>query len=167
VRPVAAAVAAAGATARNVETVAGPAFGGPFGPGAAQILVDLDRTTLPLADEIVAAGVAAAGDAELFVETVGAAFEAADCDALLAEARRAAADDARERAEGVAAAFGVDLGDLLLASEAAVYGGGGDAGCAGPIPGPETAAYFPPFDPSAAPEVEVYAQINAAYAIAG
>lgn len=165
-RPVAAAVAAAGATTRRVEVLPGPVVGGPFGPGAAQILVDLTRTTLPLGDELVAAAVAAAGANGLFVESVGGGFEPADCDGLLGEAREAAAADARRRAEGVATAFGVEVGDLLLASEAPFYDGGGGFGCGTLVAGgTQGGTYFPPFDPSVPPTVRVYAQINASYAI--
>lgn len=166
-RPVRDAIATAGATARRVEIVTGPAVGGPFGPGAAQILVDFDRTTLPLTEEVVAAGVAAAAENGLFVESVGAGFGAADCEGLLAEARRAAADDARQRAEGVAAAFDVELGELVLASEVPVYDGGGGFGCAAAVADVGRSVYFPPFDPSTEPTVEVFVQINASYAIDG
>jgi Protein of unknown function (DUF541) len=167
VRPVAAAIGAAGAGPRNVDVVVSAGFGGPFGPGAAQVLVDLERGTLSLIPELVAVGTEAAGESGLYVESVGAGFEAADCDALRAEARAAAAEDGRRRAEGVAEAFGVTLGELLLVAETPTYDGGTGFGCAAPVVGvSETAVYFPAFDPAAEPEVEVYAQLNVAYAIA-
>ena len=166
VQPVADAIAVAGAAPRNVEVLVSRGFGGPFGPGAAQVLVDLDRSTLGLTEELVAAGTEAAGANGLYVESVGAGFEAADCDELLREARQAAAEDARRRAEGVAEALGLRLGEVLLASESPTYDGGAGFGCSTPIPGvSETGTYFPPFDPSSEPEVELYAQLNVAYAI--
>lgn len=166
IRPVRDAIAAAGATSRRVEAVPGPPAGGPFGSGAAQILIDLDRTTLPLADEMVAAGLAAAGENGLLVESVGAGFLAADCAGLLDEARRAAAADARQRAEGVAAAFDVELGDLLLINEVPFYDGASGFGCAPAAGAGQTGIYFPPFDPTSPPTVAVYAQLNVSYAIA-
>ena len=167
VQPVADAIVAAGVAEGVVEVIISQGPGGPFGPGAAQVLVELDRADLDLAQNLVTAGSEAAGQTGLFVESVGAGYEVADCDRLVREARRAAAEDARSRAQGVAEVLGLRLGDVVLASETPYYGGEAGSGCTPPTFGPAgKGTYFPPFDPSAEPEVEVYAQLNLAYAIA-
>ena len=165
VQPVADAIIAAGVDAAAVEVIISQGPGGPFGPGAAQVLVELDQADLDLMPDLATAGSDAAGQNGLYVESVGAGYEVADCDVLVREARQAAADDARSRAQGLAEVLGLRLGDIVLASESPYYGEAGP-GCAPPALGPAgKGTYFPPFDPSVEPEVAIYAQLNLAYAI--
>ena len=168
VQPIVDAILAAGVAPEDAEIVISQSAGSPFGTGAAQVLVELDRGELRLAEDLVAAGTEAASAAGLYVESVGAGFEVGDCDALIREARQAAADDARERAEGLADVLGLRLGEIVLASETPFYGDGAGGGCGAPVPGPAggKGTYYPPFDPTAEPEVAVFAQINLSFAIA-
>ena len=63
--------------------------------------------------------------------------------------------------------LGLRLGNVVLASETPFYGDGSGFGCAPSPTGPAgKGTYFPPFDPTAEPEVEVYANLNLAYVIA-
>lgn len=165
--PIVEAIVGSGVTARDVEVVTSPGFGGPFGPGTAQVLVELDRAEIDLAEGLVEAGIAAAGENGLFVETVGAGYRVSDCAPLQREARQAAAADARERAEALAEVLGLRLGEIVLANESPLYDGGPSGfGCSQTPTGPGGGGvYFPPFNPAGEPEVEVYAQMNLAFAI--
>jgi uncharacterized protein YggE len=165
VQPVVDALTAAGVSNRSIKVLISPSFGGPFGPGAAQVLITLSQDKLKLASDLVTAGSEAAGQNGLNLESVGAGFEVADCDTLIREARQAAATDARARAEALAEVMKLTLGEILLVSETPSYGDG--SGCSTPFPGSDpSATYFPSFDPSTKPEVEVYSQLNDTYAIA-
>jgi hypothetical protein len=123
-------------------------------------------------------------DNRLMVGFVGAAFTATDCEALEREARQAAVDDARARAELQAETMGVTLGDPIASEDvfvssdpiATAYGavppatGGCDpatrsASSTGQLyPG----VTLPPFDPGTqGGEIEVYRQVYVTFAIAG
>jgi len=169
VRPVADALVAVGVPEEAVAIIVNPAFGGPFGPGAAQILVDLEGDELARAADLAEAATTAAGPYGLYIESIGAGFRIERCEELIAEARAAAAEDGRDRAETLAEALGVELGPLLLASEVPGYNDGSGFGCsaAPPVPGTSGIVYYPPFDPSAEPVVEAYVQLNLAYEIVG
>jgi uncharacterized protein YggE len=53
----------------------------------------------------------------LTLQNVNVLYTVNDCSALLGEARRAAVEDGRENAQGLASALGVSLGEVLAASE--------------------------------------------------
>ncbi|HEV2106971.1 MAG TPA: SIMPL domain-containing protein, partial [Thermomicrobiales bacterium] len=125
----------------------------------------------------------AAAEQRLFVGYVGASYEAADCQTLEREARQAAIDDARSRAEIQAALLGVQLGDVIASSDVDPYPSQA-FGPYGPIPAPSggcepqappgfggdvaPAVTLPPFDPtSQSDEVEVYRQLRITFAIEG
>jgi uncharacterized protein YggE len=171
VQPLAEALIAVGVAEEAVEVAVSPAFGGLFGPGSAQILVDLEGDDLDRADDLVQAGTTAAGLYGLYVESIGAGYRIADdaCADLLREARTAAAADGLARAEALAEALDVEIGRLLLATEAPSYNDGSGFGCAAaaPVGGPYQTIYYPPFTPGAEPEVEAYVQLNLAYEISG
>lgn len=165
VQPVVDALTAAGVSNRSVKVLISPSFGGPFGPGAAQVLVTLTQDKLKLASDLITAASETAGQNGLNLESVGAGFEVADCDTLIREARQAAATDARARAEALAEVMKLELGEILLVSETPSYGDG--SSCSTPFPGSGgNTTYFPSFDPSTKPEVKVYSQLNVTYAIA-
>ena len=170
--PIVEAIVAAGVPEADVVATAGSSFAGPYGPGSGQVVVTLGEELLGDIDAVVTAGTEAAQatDGALFVEFVGAAYGAADCSLVEADAREDAVDAARARAEALAEAVGLTLGDVLLVSDGGSYGpdGGLPVGCAD-----EPLAEFSagkgyslsPFDPNAPAEVEVYAQLSLAYAI--
>jgi hypothetical protein len=166
VQPVIDAIVATGVPVASIEVVISPTFGGFFGPGTAQIVIAYGADELGLMAGAAEAALAAAQAAGLGVDTVTAAYEVADCEPLLADARRAAAEAGREQAEGLAEILGLTIGDVILASESPAYGGAPGSGCV-----PETFAdagkgnYLPPFDPNAPAEVEIYSVLNLAYAI--
>lgn len=165
VQPIVDALVEAGASAEAVGISVSPAFGGGFGSGSAQILIDLDGRELRRIEALVEAASTAAANAGLYVESVGAGFQIERCAELIAEARGRAAEDGRERAAAIADALDVELGGLLLASEVPGYNDGSGFGCsaAAPPPVPYGALYLPPFDPAAVPAVVVSVQLNLAY----
>ncbi len=168
VRPVVGAVVAGGAPVDAVAVIVAPAFGGGFGPGSAQVLIELDEATMDQAAALVEAATTAAGFAGLYVESVGAGYGIDACEALLRDARARAADDGRERAEAVAEALDVELGGLLLASEVPGYNDGSGYGCPTAVvpPAPYQGLYLPTFDPTTEPAVTAYVQFELAYAVA-
>ena len=167
--PLAEALVAIGVPDDAVEIVVAPAFGGFFGPGSAQVLVELEGEDLERVDDLVEATTTAAGIYGLYVESVGVGYRADGCEELLREARLAAAADGLARAEDLAEAVGVEIGGLLLATEAPSYNDGSGFGCspATPFPGSLQGVYLPSFVPNAEAEVEAYVQLNLAYEILG
>jgi uncharacterized protein YggE len=167
VQPVIDAIGGAGIAGDAVEVRIGEGFAGAFGPGTAEIRIAIAREELGLMPDLLAAVTAPAEG--LTVDAVNAAYEAADCAPLIRRARKAAAVDAEKRARGLAEAVGLELGDILLVAETPVYAGVPGVGCTAAGPGfqPQGAGtYLPAYDPSAPAEVETYAQLNLAYAIA-
>ena len=170
--PVVAALVAAGAPEAGIAVTAPVAneMFGPGGPGIGEVRVTVDQ---PQADQLaglVAAAYDAAPGAGLTVLHAGARYEAADCAALLQEAREAAIADARLRAEGLAQGLGVALGDLVQASETPYYGPVGGASC-GPegmegYYGPYGAGTEAPFDRRRT-EATAAVQVVLTFAIAG
>jgi uncharacterized protein YggE len=98
---------------------------------------------------------------------VGVLYSVDDCSALLREARRAAVEDGRENAEGLADALEVSVGDILAASEY-VYSPFGLSPC-----DPSFDAYYPQpysyegmaYDPAMPAEVQIVSNVGLAYAI--
>jgi len=95
---------------------------GPGGPEIAEVGVTIDQPQSGAMVELVSAVTAAAQQSGLSVLHVGSRYEAADCVALLQEARDAAIADAKLRAEGLAQALGVTLGELVQAGEYPYFG---------------------------------------------
>ncbi len=167
VQPVIDAIVAAGIAEDAIEVKITEGFAGTFGPGTAEIRIAIAREELGLMPDLLEA-VTAPVDG-LTVDAVNAGYEAADCAPLVRRARKAAAVDAEKRARGLAEAVGLELGDILLVAESPVYAGAPGVGCTPPSPGFQaggTGTYLPVYDPALPAEVEVYAQLNMAYAIA-
>jgi hypothetical protein len=140
---------------------------------AARVDVTVDKPDLDLLNAIVDAAGEAAGKQELTVQDVGVGYTIGDCGPLHAQARDAAAADARGRAEAQAKALGVALGTLVVSSETAPTEPDDANGCP-PFHGASSDAWWtpgsigltvPPFDPLAAPEVAISLQVTLAYAI--
>lgn len=167
VRPVVDALVAQDVPERVINVVvSGSYYGSAFGPGTAQLLVRLDRDGLERLEPIVAAGTEAAIAAGLIPDVVGINYETSDCDGLIREANRAAAVDAKERADRVAAAMDLRLGDVIQVIDQSAYAGGSGFGCDTGTTGAMGAGiYYPPYDPATAANVVVYRTLTVAYAI--
>ena len=165
-----------------VVPVGGSVVFGPFGPGTGQVLATVPRPSPEALGALVTAATAAAQQAGLAVLYVGASSTAADCAALQQQAREAAVADARTRAEGLAQALGVALGDLVRVQESPFGSPLGLEGLAVPV-GPQVAdacapvspagagkygqpGSGPPFDPAAAAEVRTVVQVELTFALA-
>ncbi|MGH2560796.1 MAG: SIMPL domain-containing protein [Thermomicrobiales bacterium] len=170
--PIVDALVAAGATEAAI-TVTVPVLSsilfGPGGPDTGEIRVTVDQPEAEQLNDLVTVSTTAARDAGLAILHVGARYEAADCTALIQQARDAAVAAARERAEGLATAVGVTLGELVQASETPYFGPSGGGGCVaegapGEFFGPYGPGTDPPFDPTAEAEAEAYVQVSLTYA---
>lgn len=166
-QPVADALVAQDVPERVIDVViSGAYYGSAFGPGTAQLLVRLDRDGLERLEQIVAAGTEGAIAAGLITDFVGINYEASDCDGLIREANRAAAVDAKDRAEQVAEAMDLRLGDVIQVIDQSAYAGGLGFGCDSGNTGIAGAGiYYPPYDPATAANVVVYRTLTVAYAI--
>jgi uncharacterized protein YggE len=118
-----------------------------------------------------AAGDAATGSG-MSIDFVGVSYDAADCAALQQKARDVATKDARTRATSQAANLGVELGDLLMSSEATSTGSTGDECATPPIDDSALTSSIsamggtlPPFNPAGPAEAAADVQITLTYAI--
>lgn len=151
-----------------VDLPASNSMFGPGGPETAEIRVTIDQPQAESLIDLVSALTAVAQRTGLTVLYIGARYEAADCAALIQQARDAAIADANLRAEGLAQGLGVTLGELTQASESPYFGPTGmdscaPAGTAGDF-GPYGPGTDPPFDPDAT-EATVTVQVTLTYAI--
>ena len=170
----------------SVEVVVSPVqtgFSGRFGDAVARLDIRMTDPDLEGLTSLLYDVTGAAAQQRLFIAYVGASYEAEDCDTLEREARQAAIEDARGRAEIQAELLDVELGEVIGSADVDAYSGI-QFGPYGTIPGPvggcnpqaptgfggesAPAVTFPPFDPtSQSDEVEVYRQIQITFAIAG
>ncbi|MGH2562732.1 MAG: SIMPL domain-containing protein [Thermomicrobiales bacterium] len=101
-------------------------------------------------------------------DQVGVGFTVAGCAAIEHQALADAVTNGRSQAEGLSKALGVTLGNLVQASRQPVYGYDGAAATSScdALPSLDLAreTYLPPFNPTQAPEVELYVQVNLTYA---
>jgi uncharacterized protein YggE len=178
--PIVSALIGAGVPAERIVVTSSPALGslnfGPGGPTGVRVDVALDRPNLERLNALIGvAGQAARGEG-LTLQEVGVAYAVADCAAVADRAWQLAVEDGRARAARQAVQLGVDLGEVLLASEIpdaaarTVRTDGG--GCATVDTGRDNAfgstavgITVPPFDPTAPAEVEVVARVTVAFAI--
>lgn len=141
-------------------------YGSAFGPGTAQVFVKLDRDGLERLDALVRAATGAANEASLITDFVGINYEAANCDGLIREANRAAAVDAKQRADRVAEAMDLRLGEVVQVTDQSAFSGGAGFGCDSGSSGMMgTSLYYPQYDSATAANVVVYSTLNVAYAI--
>ena len=160
-----------------VSTVIG-GFYGPGGPGVARVDVQVDKPTQERIAELIAAGIVGAAEENLVVGLAGVGYGVADCAPLEREAREAALNDARTRAALQAELLEVQLGEAVAASDVPVnYASAFDAfygplaptqvSCSPPVPVPTGGSPIsvPPFDPTDAAEVNVYAQVAVTFTI--
>lgn len=183
VAPIAAAIEAN----ETVESVAvviplvTSAFGGPVPVARIEVAVtspDQDSLTALVSDATQAAAAE-----RLMIGYVGARFEVADCQGLEQEARQAAVDDARSRAEIQAAVLGVEAGEVVASSDLDLSSGlvpgyygapvGSGGGCDPDVAAERSGDSYPgitmpAFDPTSdSGVVEVYRQVRVTFAIIG
>ncbi len=172
---------AAGVAEEDIEVVVGTVIGsfyGPGGPGVARVDVAVDMPTQERIAELIAAGIVGAAEENLVVGLAGVGYGVADCAPLEREAREAALNDARTRAALQAELLEVQLGEAVAASDVPVnYASAFDAfygalsptqvSCSPPAPVPTGGSPIsvPPFDPTDAAEVNVYAQVAVTFTI--
>ena len=124
-------------------------------------------------------GTVGAAEENLVLSLIGVGYAVADCTPLERDAREAAFNDARARAELQAELMGVSLGEAVAASDVplnfsetlgAYYGvvTPTQVPCSPPAPAPTSGSpvSVPPFDPTDGAEVNVYAQIAVTFEIA-
>ncbi len=164
-----------GVTEEDIGVVVGPvigAFYGPGGPGVARVDVAVDAPTQERIVELINAGTVGAAEENLVLGLIGVGYAVADCIPLERDAREAAFNDARARAEVQAELMGVSLGEAVAASDvpinyaqsiSAYYGPTTptQVPCSPPAPAPTSGSpvSVPPFDPTDGAEVNVYAQV--------
>jgi len=181
VGPLVEGLVAAGVPEADIEIVVSAVIGGfygPGGPGVARVDVAVDDPTPERIDELITAATIGAAEENLLVSQIGVGYGVADCAPLEREAREAAFDDARTRAELQAELMGVRLGDAVAASDvpvafaealSAYYGPytPTQLACSPPAPVPTggSPVSVPPFDPTDEAEVNVYAQVAVTFAI--
>ena len=171
-----------GVAEEDIGVVVGPAIGafyGPGGPGVARVDVAVDAPTQERITELINAGTVGAAEENLVLSLIGVGYAVADCTPLERDAREAAFNDARARAELQAELMGVSLGEAVAASDVplnfsetlgAYYGvvTPTQVPCSPPAPAPTSGSpvSVPPFDPTDGAEVNVYAQIAVTFEIA-
>jgi uncharacterized protein YggE len=174
---------AAGVAEEDISVVVGAVIGGfygPGGPGVARVDVQVDAPTQERVTELIDAGTVGAAEENLVISLIGVGYGVADCAPLERQARELAFADAGTRAELQAELMGVQLGEPVAASDLPVnYAGAFDAyygplaptqvSCSPPAPVPTggSPVSVPPFDPTDAAEVNVYAQVAVTFTIDG
>jgi len=162
------AIKAQGVSDADIEVVIYPAGGyyDYYGSGgSARVTVTLDNPA-DRVGALVDAGTQAVNESgTLYLQNVSVLYTVDDCSALLAEARRAAVEDARENGEGLADALGVSPGDVLFASEY-VYSPSGPSPCE-----PTFDTYYgygyegPSYDPAMPAEAQIVSNVSISFSI--
>lgn len=154
-------------------------YGGPT--PIARIDVTVANPDLELLTNLIVAVSQAAASERLLIGYVGASFNTSDCDALERDARQAALEEARGRAEIQADLLGVGLGEVMTSADVGVAAGVGYDGFGVHIPNSDgcaphaayiyggefsTSVSLPRFDPTShTGEVEIHVQLQITFAI--
>ena len=116
-QPLVDAIKAQGVSDSDIEVTIYPSsYYGPYGTPTARVTVTLNDVS-KVGSLIDAGNQAVADSGTIWIQNVGVTYSVNDCDALLAEARRAAVEDARDNGAGLAEALGVGLGGIQGATE--------------------------------------------------
>ena len=147
-------------------------FYGTFGQGVAVLVFQLDADHLKKIGKLVQLALKAGDGAGISFDAVNAVYTTADCASVSSAALSAAVADAGAQANAMASALGRTLGDLVQAVSQSTYGhsyagaGGGQNFCSqGWTLESATTSYLSSFDPNAAPEVEISANISLTFAL--
>jgi uncharacterized protein YggE len=158
--PVIDALVAAGVAREDVEFLGTPYYD----PYAASATLRATVRNIGIVGAVVQAATnAAAGLADIVLQSTYVSYTVGDCAALERAAMDAAVADARERATAFAAVLGVGLGDIACAADYAWSPFGGspcDVGYLGPVP--LGGAVYSEGQPS---QVQVYANVTITYEI--
>jgi uncharacterized protein YggE len=171
--PIVDAVVAAGVAEAEITVLAPSTFSsftGPGGPQTADIRFSVADPAVEDLTALAQSAQQAALDAGLSLMHVGVTYLGDDCATLQQQARTAAVADAQARAEGLAEALGVELGELIQAADGSIFYGpyGGDpTRCVSQLfsdtgygPGVD-----PPFDPTHPAEVVIVANVTLTFAM--
>jgi uncharacterized protein YggE len=160
------AIKAQGVSDSDIEVTIYPSgYYDPYGSGSALVTVTLDNPA-DRVGPVVDAGTQAVNESgTLYLQNVSVLYTVDDCSALLAEARRAAVEDARENGAGLATALGVNLGEVAAASEY-VYSPSGPSPCE-----PTFDTYYgygyegPSYDPAMPAEAQIVSNVSISFSI--
>jgi uncharacterized protein YggE len=164
-QPLVDAIKAQGVSDEDIEVTIYPAtYYGPYGTPTARVTVTLHDMS-KLGSLIDAGNQAVTGSGTLYMQNVGVTYSVDSCDALLAQARGAAVEDARDNGAGLAEALGVGLGGIQGATEYN-WDPYGYSGCQSQSGGPVMYEYEgPPYDPSVAAEVQIISNVTISFAM--
>jgi len=163
-QPLIDAIKAQGVSDADIEVTIYPDSSyGYYGSSTARVTVTLHD--MSKVGAVVDAGYqAVANSGTLYIQNVGVTYSVDNCDVLLAEARGAAVEDARDNGAGLADALGVGLGDVQGASEYS-YDPYGYSGCQSDSEG----VYYPyegaSYDPALPAEVQIVSQVTISFAM--
>jgi hypothetical protein len=164
-QPLIDAIKGQGVSDADIEVAIYPAtYYGPYGTPTARVTVTLHDMS-KLGSLIDAGNQAVSGSGTLYMQNVGVTYSVDSCDALLAQARDAAVEDARDNGAGLAEALGVGLGGIQGATEYN-WDPYGYSGCQSQSGGPVMYEYEgPPYDPSVAAEVQIISNVTISFAM--
>ena len=164
-QPLIDAIKGQGISDADIEVTIYPAtYYGPYGTPTARVTVTLHDMS-KLGGLIDAGNQAVIGSGTLYMQNVGVTYSVDSCDALLAQARTAAVEDARDNGAGLAEALGVGLGGIQGATEYN-WDPYGYSGCQSQSGGPVMYEYEgPPYDPSVAAEVQIISNVTISFAM--
>jgi uncharacterized protein YggE len=168
-QPLVDAIKAQGVSDAEIEIVIYPAdsYYSYYGSNSALVTVTLSNPS-DRVGPLVDAGTQAVNDSgTLYLQNVSVLYTVDDCSALLVEARRAAVEDGRDNASGLAQALGVNVGEVVAAAEYA-YSPLGVSPC-----DPAFDTYYPQpygyegigYDPSMPAEVQIVVNVTLTFAI--
>jgi uncharacterized protein YggE len=164
-QPLVDAIKAQGVSESDIEVTIYPAsYYGPYGTPTARVTVTLDDVS-KVGSLIDAGNQALADSGTIWIQNVGVIYSVNNCDVLLAEARRAAVEDARDNGAGLAEALGVGLGGIQGATEYN-WDPYGYSGCQSQSNGPVYYEYEgPTYDPSVPAEVQIISNVTISFAM--
>ena len=173
-KPIVDALVASGVAANAIEIIVTPSssssfpFPFPSSGGSAKVVVKLDKPTRDRLQQIVTlVNEAARKNGKIVVQSVNVRYAMKDCQPLVRAAYQAAVKDARNRAETIAQAMNVQLGNVPSVAESFLYD------LFVPLCSEATAlpSFLPfgssasPYDPNAAIEVQLRRDIFVTYPI--
>ena len=164
-QPLVDAIKAQGVSDSDIEVTIYPSsYYGPYGTPTARVTVTLNDVS-KVGSVVDAGNQALADSGTVWIQNVGVTYSMNDCDALLAEARVAAVEDARDNGAGLAEALGVGLGGIQGATEYN-WDPYGYSGCQSQSDGPIYYEYEgPTYDPSVPAEVQIISNVTISFAM--
>jgi uncharacterized protein YggE len=163
-QPLIDAIKAQGVSDEDIDVTIYPAsYYGPYGTPTARVTVTLHDMS-KVSSLIDAGNQAVANSGTLYIQNVGVTYSVDNCDGLLAQARAAAVEDARDNGAGLAEALGVGLGGIQGATEYS-WDPYGYSGCQSQPGGPIPYYEGPPYDPSVPSEVQIISNVTISFAM--